>query len=178
MKRCEAGKGSARFGNRAPAADSYVRDGSPNSNFGNASAVEVRVATSGNNRWTYLRFNIGGLSTIQAARLRLFGNLTSTTTTAVQARVFSSTNLTWGEGSITWNNKPAPGATVLASVPLVINSTTARWYEWDLTAFLQAEKAAGRTAVTLVLRNDVATPNTTFRSRQASSNRPELRITP
>jgi len=162
----------------AAAADSYVRDGSANSNFGSATAVEARVATSGNNRWTYLRFNIGGLSTIQAAKLRLFGNLTSTTTTAVQARVFSSTNLTWGEGSITWNNKPAPGATVLASVPLVINSTTARWYEWDLTAFLQAEKAAGRTAVTLVLRNDVATPNTTFRSRQASSNRPELRVTP
>ena len=59
------------------------------------------------------------------------------------------------------------------------NSTTARWYEWDLTAFLSAEKAAGRTAVTIVLKNDVATsPHATFRSRQAASNRPELQVTP
>jgi hypothetical protein len=116
---------------------------------------------------------------VQAARLRLFGNLTSITGTAVQARAFSSTNVAWSETGITWNNKPAAGATVHASVPLVINSTTARWYEWDLTAFLQAEKAAGRTAVTIVLKNDVATtPQATFRSRQASSERPELRITP
>jgi hypothetical protein len=162
----------------AAAADSYVRDGSPNSNFGTATSVQVRVANSGNNRWTYVRFSLAGLTTIQSARMRLFGNLASTTTTPVQTRVFSSTNLTWGETSITWNNKPAAGATVLASVPLVTNSTAARWYEWDLTAFLQAEIAAGRTAATLVLKNDVASPNVTFRSRQASSNRPELRITP
>jgi hypothetical protein len=162
----------------AAAADSYVRDGSPNSNFGTSTSVQVRVANSGNNRWTYLRFSLAGLTTIQSARLRLFGNLTSTTATPVQTRVFSSTNLTWGETSITWNNKPAAGSTVHASVPLVTNSTAARWYDWDLTAFLQAQLAAGRTAVTLVLRNDVATPNVTFRSRQASSNRPELRITP
>jgi len=98
---------------------------------------------------------------------------------AVQARAFSSPNVSWSEGSIVWNNKPTPDPAVLASVPLVTTSTTARWYEWDLTAFLQAEKAAGRTAVTIVLRNDVATsPHATFRSRQASSNRPELRVTP
>ena len=68
---------------------------------------------------------------------------------------------------------------MLASVTLVNNSTTARWYEWDLTAYLQQEKAAGRNVVTLVMKNDVNTnPTATFRSRQASSNRPELRITP
>ena len=162
----------------APAADSYVRDGSANSNFGNATSVQVRVATSGNNRWTYIRFSIASLATVQSAKLRLFGNLTSTTSGAVQARVSSSTNITWGETSITWNNKPAAGTAILASVPLVTSSTTPRWYEFDLTAFVQAEKAAGHTAVTLVVRNDVASPNVTFNSRQASSNRPELRITP
>jgi hypothetical protein len=163
----------------AAAVDSYVRDGgSANTNFGGSTALDVRLATSGNNRRTYLRFNIGSLTRIQGARLRLFGNLTATTTAPVQTQVFSSTNLTWGENSITWNNKPAAGATALASATLVNDSTTARWYEWDLTAFLQAQRAAGKTAVTLVLKNDVTAPNATFRSRQASSNRPELRITP
>jgi hypothetical protein len=163
----------------AAAADSYVRDGgSANANFGGSSALQVRVGTSGNTRWTYLRFSLSSLTTIQAAKLRLFGNLSATTTTAVRTQIFSSTNLSWGENSITWNNKPAVAATVLASTTLVNNSTTGRWYEWDLTAFLQAQQAAGRTAVTLVLKDDVATPTATFRSRQASSNRPELRITP
>jgi PKD repeat protein len=164
----------------SPAADSYVRDGSSaGSNFGSGTALETRVGSTNNNRWTYLRFNIASVPTVQAARLRLFGNLTSTTGTAVQARAFSSTNVAWSETGITWNNKPAAGTTVHAAVPLVTTSTTARWYEWDLTAFLQAEKAAGRTAVTIVLKNDVATtPQATFQSRQASSNRPELRITP
>jgi hypothetical protein len=164
----------------AAAVDSHVRDGgSAGTNFGSGSALEVRVGTSGNTRWTYIRFSIASLTTVQAAKLRLFGNLTATTTTTVRTQVFPSTNIAWGEGSITWNNKPAAGATVLASTTLVNNSTTARWYEWDLTAFIQAEKAAGRTAVTLVLKDDVATtPTATFRSRQASSNRPELRITP
>ena len=162
------------------AADSYVRDNSGgNDNFGSSTALETRTGSSGANRWTYLRFNIGSVPSVQAARLRLFGNLTTTTSVAVQTRVFSSTNVTWCESSIVWNNKPAPGTTVLASVPLVRNSTTARWYEWDLTAFLAAEKAAGRTAVTIVLKNDVATsPHATFRSRQAASNRPELQVTP
>ena len=137
------------------------------------------VGTSGNNRWTYLRFSLTSLTTIQAAKLRLFGNLSAPTATIVRTQVFSSTNLSWGESSITWNNKPSVAATVLASATLVNDSTTGRWYEWDLTAFLQAEKAAGRTAVTLVLKDDVATTQyATFRSRQASSNRPELRITP
>jgi hypothetical protein len=164
----------------APAADSYVRDGgSASSNFGTSTALEVRVGTTGNTRWTYLRFDLSGVPSVQAGRLRLFGNLSATTTTAVRTQVFSSTNLTWGESSITWNNKPAAGSTVLASVPLVNSSTTARWYEWDLTAFLKAEKAAGHTAVTLVLKDDVSTTAiATFRSRQASSNRPELWITP
>ena len=132
-----------------------------------------------NDRWTYLKFDTTALATVTSARLRLFGNLTSTTSTVVRTQAFGAANTTWTETGITWNNKPPSGTTVLASVTLVNNSTTARWYEWDLTAYLQQEKAAGRNVVTLVMKNDVNTnPTATFRSRQASSNRPELRITP
>jgi PKD repeat protein len=165
----------------APTADAYVRDGSnANNNFGSATSLVVKKASStGNNRWTYVKFDTSAAATVTSARLRLFGNLSSTTSTTVKTSVFPSANTSWSESSITWNNKPSSGTTALATVTMVNNSTTARWYEWDVTAYLQQEKAAGRNVVTLVLKNDAnSSPYDTFRSRQASSNRPELLITP
>ena len=53
------------------------------------------------------------------------------------------TNTTWTETGITWNNKPASGTTALATVTIVNNSTTPRWYEWDVTAYLQAGEGGG-----------------------------------
>jgi hypothetical protein len=56
-----------------------------------------------------------------------------------------------------------------------VSGTTAAWYELDLTAFLAAEKAAGRNAVTLVLRNPTASSaQTIFASDEAAAGRPEL----
>jgi hypothetical protein len=163
-----------------PTADAYVFEGSSgNDNFGTSTALEVRKASGANDRWTYIKFDTTAVATVTSARLRLFGNLTSTTSTTVRTQAFGAANTTWTETGITWNNKPPSGTTVQAAVTLVNNSTTARWYEWDLTAYLQQEKAAGRNVVTLVMKNDVNTnPAATFGSRQASSNRPELRVTP
>jgi hypothetical protein len=88
-------------------------------------------------------------------------------------------NTSWSESQITWNNKPASGASALSTVTLVNGTTAARWYEWDLTAYLQAEKAAGRQWITLVLKNEgTSSPFATFRSRDAGENRPELVISP
>jgi len=89
------------------------------------------------------------------------------------------TNTTWTETGITWNNKPASGTTALATVTMVNNSTTSRWYEWDVTAYLQQEKAAGRNTVTLALKNLAnSSPFDSFRSKEATSNRPELFMVP
>jgi PKD repeat protein len=64
----------------AAVADSYVRDNSDgNDNYGRAAALETRTGSSGSNRWTYLRFDVSRVSTVQSARLRLFGNLAATT---------------------------------------------------------------------------------------------------
>ena len=161
-------------------ADAHVRPTSGgNDNYGFSTALEVETGSPSNTRWTYLKFDTSLLATAQSARLRLYGNLTSATGAVVRTLAFASPDTSWTEGGITWNNQTPPGGTVLASVTLVNTSTAPRWYEWDLTSYLQQEKAAGRHVVTIVLKNDVFTvPNATFRSRQASSNRPELRVTP
>jgi len=93
---------------------------------------------------------------------------------------------TWVEGNggtdnnplneIRWNNKPAPSAGALATRTL--SSTTAQWYEWDLTPYLNAQKAAGKTAVTLLLTATAAVnPVALFNSRDATANRPVLQVT-
>ena len=108
------------------AADAYVRDGSSaNTNFGSATSLEVRTSGTGNNRWTYLRFDTTGLTSIGSARLRLFGSLSATALMSIRTAVYGASNTTWGEPTLTWNNKPASGSTALASVTMA-NSTTGR----------------------------------------------------
>jgi hypothetical protein len=86
---------------------------------------------------------------------------------------------TWGERVITWNSRPPTGDVVLAAATIDNSTTVARWYEWDVTAYVQQEKAAGRSVITLALKNeDDSSPFVTFRSRTATSLRPELLLTP
>jgi hypothetical protein len=82
----------------------------------------------------------------------------------------------WGETTLTYNNRPAAGTTVLGSV--TVNGTTAQWYEVDLTSHVQSQRAAGATTIAIALKNPTDTlPYVTFRSRQSSTNPPELVIT-
>jgi endoglucanase len=162
-----------------PAADAYVRDGSgAGQRFGGASTLQVRKSSS-DNRWTYLRFDTSGVSTASRAVLRLFGRLSATTAATVTTSVFSCANVAWSESGITWNNRPSTGSTALATLTMVNNSTTARWYEWDVTTYLLQERAAGRPVVTLVLRNPTSSsPNDIFNAREAGTSVPELLVTP
>jgi hypothetical protein len=169
----------------AATADAYVRNGSANANdnFGTATTLTVQQnSSSSGNRWTYVKFDLSSVPSVTNAKLRLFGALSATTSVTVQTAAFSVSNTTWiesGTGGITWNNKPASGSTALATVTMVNNSTTQRWYEWDVTAYLQQEKAAGRNVVTLALKNLAnSSPFDSFRSKEASSNRPELLVVP
>jgi hypothetical protein len=161
------------------AADAYVRDGTSSStNFGTATELVTKRATvAGSTRESYLRFDLsGGPATISSAKLRLFGRLGDTSSASLATQVFGASNTTWGETGITWDNRPATGAGALGTI--TVSGTTAAWYELDLTAFLKAEKAAGRTLVTLVLRNPTASSaQTIFASDEATTGRPELVVT-
>ena len=84
-------------------------------------------------------------------------------------------DIAWGESTINWNNKPAVG---LKQAAFNVIDTTSRWYEIDLTSYVKAQKTAGKTAISLALRATTSvTPNAVFNSDEATSNRPELKIT-
>ncbi len=74
---------------------------------------------------------------------------------------------------------PVHGGTALATVVMDNRTTTARWYELDVTAYVAQEKAAGRHLVSLALRNDArSSPSDQFNSKEAGTNRPELVVVP
>ena len=114
---------------------------------------------------------------MSAAKLWLYGKFNSaiTNNTVVEAAPVAS--ITWGENTITWNTRPAVGATALGK--FTVSGTTARWYSVDLTGYVQQQKAAGKTQVTVALRGAVAAVMLpTFRSDEGgSSTRPALVVT-
>jgi Big-like domain-containing protein/beta-propeller repeat-containing protein/carboxypeptidase family protein/IPT/TIG domain-containing protein len=162
----------------SPTADAYVRDGaSATTNFGTALDLQTQVSSAGANREIYLKFDISTISGISTAKLRLFGGLIDASASNVPTAVYASSNTSWtesGTGSITWNTRPTVGA-ALSSVTIIDNN--ARWYEWDVTSYIQSEQIAGRTLVTLAIKT-TATSNAyaTFRSREADLTQPQLAI--
>jgi len=160
-------------------ADAYVRDGSfASTNYGTASELVTKTSAPGYQRVTYLKFDLTSISTITNAKLRLFGKLSASTTGGIATGVYAaSATPAWTESSLTWNARPLPTGSALAT--RTISDTTARWYEWDLTSYLKQQKALGKSSVTLILKNPASTANyCTFNSRQAASNGPQLVITP
>jgi glucose/arabinose dehydrogenase len=160
-----------------PVADAHVRDGtSATVNFGTATALELKNSTAaGNNRRAFLRFSLTGIgNNVTNAKLRLFGLSVST---AKAVSVYDVADIGWSETGITWNTAPAIGAQQAGGVTVPI--TTATYVEWDLTAYIQAKKTAGATAVTVEVKQDV--PNnetpTSVNSKENASNKPQLVVT-
>ncbi len=60
-----------------------------------------------------------------------------------------------------------------------VPGTTAAWYEWDVTDYVRAEVAAGRSVVAFALKGASTTSyQVSFRSREATgTNAPRLSIT-
>lgn len=159
-----------------PQADAFVRDGTfGGTNYGSdPTLVAKRGASANYSRESYLRFDLGALDTLSGGTLRLFGRLG--TTASIQVGVFSAADTTWSESGITYNNRPPTGTTALATT--TITGTTERWYEWEVTGFLQSELAAGRKVVTLVLKSlTTSDAQATFRSDEFGGNGPELLVT-
>jgi hypothetical protein len=158
--------------------DTFVRDSNSYSgaNYGNATTLELKKDVLGYNREIWLTFDASSPASIGSAKLRLYGSLASTVQSA-QVSVYPSSTTSWGESMLTWNNRPFASTTPLATVTVAGN--TNKYYEWDVTNYVKAERAAGRSIVTLVLRSQtVTTPQLVFNSDEASANQPQLQVTP
>jgi hypothetical protein len=168
------GGGSTTLGTTA---DASVRAGiNANTNYGSASTMTVRTSSSANNtRWTYVKFDTSSVAgAVTNARIRLYGSNSSGGSIGMTA--YAVSNTAWGESTITWNNRPAAGAAVSGNV--TSSSTAGQYYEWDITAYVQSERAAGRNIISVVIQSPTITSIAFNAStKEAASNRPQLVIT-
>ncbi len=165
-----------------PTQDAYVRNGTnaavthgttdPNTLLTKLNAT----ASAGNDRHTYLQFNTAAASgTVSSAVLRLYGGLDDNRDNNIPVNVYGVSNTTWTESTITWNNKPATGDSLQR---VVVTDSVKGYYSWDITAYVQAEKAAGRHTLSLALLARIATdPRIGWNSKETGSNPPQLVIT-
>ena len=155
-------------------ADAYVRGGQyATTNFGRAAELVVKFsADAAFRRESYMTLDISGVNSGDTVRLRLFGRLSDTREPSVTVAINPSSSISWGETTLTWNNRPAVGTAEWGRITVV--GTTPRWYEVDLTQQARWERSLGRTVISLVLRKSSDTlPYVSFGSRN-SSNPPSL----
>jgi len=149
-----------------PVADAEVQQASPTSNFGTTTTLGSDSGSTP--AQSYLRFNVAGITgrTVQRAVLRVY----VTNGTPDGPGVFSVADTSWSETGITWNTKPALGA-LLGDTGTMTSST---FTDYTVTGAL-AGKADG--AYTVALGPTPTSDGSAVRSREATSNRPQLLVT-
>jgi hypothetical protein len=79
----------------------------------------------------------------------------------------------WAESTITWNTRPTPGVQIAGGT---VTGSTATWLQLDVTSYVKAERAAGRSRVSFVLRAPSAGQLVSVVSSESTStsSRPHL----
>jgi hypothetical protein len=173
--------GGAPLGTGAAAAilaDAYVRAGtSAATNFGTSAELLMKFGTDPQYiRESYMKLDISDVKPGDTVTLRLYGRLSDTRAASVTTRIYAVSSTSWTERGITWNTRPTAETTAQASV--VVSGTASRWYSVNLTSFIQAQRSAGNTSVSIALKNPSDTlPYISFASRE-STNQPQLLIMP
>ncbi len=89
-----------------PSADAYVANGATTTNYGTASSLQVsyNFGNAPYSRWSYVKFDLTGVSTITSATLELNRRVGSTL--SAQVGIYAPKATAWTETGITWANKP------------------------------------------------------------------------
>jgi hypothetical protein len=160
-----------------PTQNATVRSGAyANTNFNGATTLRVKNDAPDNTRHVYLTFDTTSMATVSSAVLNLY--VVNTGSTASRTiTVYQQPTTTWLESSITWNNAPAAGTLIgTFNVSTAINT----WYSFDVTSYVQAQRAAGHNVVSLELIQNTGDVNglVDFASREATTGEPGLTIAP
>jgi hypothetical protein len=160
------------------AADAYVRDGSYAARNAGADPNLVAVkAAAGFNLESHLRFDLAAApaGNVGRAVVRLYGAFGGASAGGrMPVAVSAAAAATWGESTITWQNRPATAGPVLATTPVGAYG----WYEWDVTPHVAAARAAGKPSVGLVVQATTGdAKQVLFSSKEGSALRPQLVLT-
>jgi hypothetical protein len=149
----------------AVAADATVKQTSPNTNYGAAAVLETDDGTNAAVQ-SYLRFDVSGVTgPVTSARLRVY----VTNGTVDGPPVFAVSDTAWSESAITWSTRPAVGAQLDDRPALSSGAYT----EYDVTAAV----TGGNGSYAFAVGPTPTTDGADFRSKEATSSRPELVLT-
>ena len=147
----------------APTADTYVTETTPGTNYGTATTVTVDRTPAAR---SFTKFTVSGLTEpVSNATLRLHVASNGGSKNAGSLQLTSDT--TWTETGLTWNNQPALGGTTISTVGKV---TAGTWVSLDVTAAITGN---GTYSIAGVSTN---ADDAIFDSRE-SANPPQLVIT-
>ena len=172
--------------NLNPASDSFIKDGTPTTNYGTQSTMEVRSSGSTYLRKAYLKFDMSALPRNATTVASLALNFTVGVggartyqlygiTDGVAGEDFSETGITWnnavgnnGDGSFNSN------ATLLATATLFTGATTVVFSSAALTSFINADT---NNVLTFAVYKGSNTGLDSIASREAASGQPVLQVT-
>lgn len=153
----------------ATLADSDDRQDTPTVNYGWKNVISL-MALGTKVRNTYLTFDLKSASgTVSSAALKLY----KASGAADTETVYGVTPGSWAENTIVWNNAPKLTGTGIATLSTAAAGT---YYTFDVTAYVQAQQAAGATSVSFAL-STTSTTEIDFYSRENASSRPQLALT-
>ncbi|GGB96142.1 hypothetical protein GCM10011325_24320 [Dyadobacter sediminis] len=157
-----------------PVADAYVRNTPYEAaNFGKETVLDVKTGSLPSyQRHAFLKFSLASVSQVHSAKLRIYGsNVQNSTAGSISA--YGVSNDDWTETGVNWSNAPAGSGAALGTVNV---NATAKYYEIDVTSFVQSQLATDKT-VSLMLTNP-ANQNLqfSFNSRENTANKPQLLI--
>jgi 2',3'-cyclic-nucleotide 2'-phosphodiesterase (5'-nucleotidase family) len=140
----------------APSSDASISSGNPTTNYGSGSTLYLQSASASNsygNQRAWLRFDLNGQipsgAVIQSAKLRIYNYQADSEGDDLPLAVHGGGDDSWTETTVHWDNQPAFDATQLDSATLDAPHEY-RWYELDVTGFVQQEFNGDKTVSLLV----------------------------
>jgi PKD repeat protein len=128
-----------------PTDAAYVYSYLPSNNFESLDlCVGFENYGTTHERITYLKFDLPDIpeATIESAKLSLY---CYSTHFPLNVQVHRSTDVSWEEETITWNNKPSYSSD--SSDTVEVNNDT--WCEWDVTNYVQDALSSGQLTIVL-----------------------------
>jgi hypothetical protein len=155
--------------------DTYGRDGSnANTNFGSETAVIVKNDVLGNNRESYLKFNLASFAgTVLTATVRLYPRVVNPGTGIIHAAGVLP-NDTWSESTLTWNNRPTNSVEIASWTPVAQT-----FINFDVTSYVREALATDKLLSLRLFAKTFGTDqgaNYASREHGTASQRPTLVI--
>jgi len=168
-------------------ADAYVQytswqTGDMSTTFGTTDPNNLVVKNYANDpdRVIYLTFDLkqvnGNLSNLTSAKIKLYGNmLNEAGITTISIDAHESKNTSWNENTITWDNQPGTGTTILANT--TAQDTIPKNYYLDITDYLKSKTLPSDSLISFALSCNTDHMNRViFNSKESASNIPELML--